>query len=103
MSERLNWEELKSGFKRFGFDSVDLDDIVIPRDVIDLVDWEFAQVNRIIPVAVDDDGIMIATSDPTNTRTTSSVSELLGKEVTVLLAEPKAASKALNRYYPVPS
>ena len=103
MSDGNSWEQKKIEFKRLGIESVELNDLETPEDILGLIPSEIANVYRMVPISVDANRIVFATADPTNNTAINNVSRLLESEITVVLAEREAVTKAVDKYYPISS
>ncbi|MCZ6602883.1 MAG: ATPase, T2SS/T4P/T4SS family, partial [Planctomycetota bacterium] len=82
-----------------GMENVDLDDLEIPKEVIDLVPHYVAESNGIIPVRVDDGTVVVALSDPLNVTALDDLRFILGCEVKGAVAREESIKKAIEKYY----
>jgi type IV pilus assembly protein PilB len=78
---------------------VDLENIEIPKAVIEQVPESVARENFVIPIEMDGSGITIATSDPTNYDAQTKVQFVLNRDVLFVLADREQINEAINRYY----
>ena len=79
---------------------VDLSHRVIKSDVTELVSQEYARRFRVVPVAINDETLVIATSDPLNFDTLDSLRHLLGgRDIELVVATPNQIRDALVQYY----
>ena len=80
-------------------DFVDLGQIAIPQEVINLLPSQSARRYRIIPVAVTDSGLLMATSNPLDFDTFDAVGHLLKRDIDFVCATPAQIGSALIKYY----
>jgi len=82
---------------------VDLDALEIPRTVLDMVSRYLAIPKRVVPVAWDDVGkrLSVACGDLANAEQhVDDLRFMLNAEIEVVLADPAAVDRALERHYP---
>jgi type IV pilus assembly protein PilB len=82
-----------------GMRRVDLDELEIPREVIEKMDAMTARSYHVIPVEFDLGKLTVAMSDPNNFRAPDELHTLLGYEIIVAVADPAAIVRALDKYY----
>ena len=80
---------------------VDLGHMTIAPEVIELVSAEVAKRYRVVPIALVDTGLMMATADPLNFDTFDSVTHLLNQNIDWVCASPDQIAGALKQYYGV--
>ncbi len=80
-------------------DFVDLGQIAIPQEIIDLLPSQTARRYRIIPVAVTDSGLLMATSNPLDFDTFDAVTHLLKRDIDFVCTTPGQIGSALIKYY----
>ncbi len=85
--------------KQYGVDTVDLNSIEIPKDVIKKVPAQIARKYVLIPVAIEDGKLKIAISDPTNIFALDEVRFVTGMNVVPLFANEKSILRAIDKYY----
>ncbi len=68
--------------------------------IIATINGETARTYNIIPLAVDDETITVATGKPLDTKLVDELYIVLGKECNVVVARPKEIQEALEAYYP---
>ena len=85
--------------KQYGVDSVDLNSIEIPREVIKKVPKNIAKKYTLIPVEIDKNRIKIAIADPTNIFALDEVRFVTGLNVTPLFANERSILRAIDKYY----
>ncbi|MBI2825995.1 MAG: Flp pilus assembly complex ATPase component TadA [Planctomycetia bacterium] len=83
-----------------GLDFVNLNEVVIPPSVVELVPESVARENAILPMAVEDDGALrVIMSDPTDLDTRDKLRFILNKNVEIALAPRENIVDAINRHY----
>jgi type II secretion system protein E len=80
-------------------DFVDLGQIAIPQEVIDLLPSVTARRYKVIPVAVTDSGLIMATSNPLDFDTFDAIGHLLKRDIDFVCATPAQIGTALIKYY----
>jgi type IV pilus assembly protein PilB len=78
---------------------VDLADIVVPQDVINEIKPGDARRFRMIPLARNDTGLVVATGDPLDFDSIDSLTFLLKQEVELVCTSPEKIRQALVKYY----
>ena len=80
-------------------DFVDLGQMAIAQEVIDLLPSQNARRYRVIPVAVTDSGLLMATSNPLDFDTFDAVGHLLKRDIDFVCTTPAQIKAALVKYY----
>ena len=78
---------------------VDLGDLVVPQDVIDEIRPQDARRFKMIPIAQNEDGLVVATGDPLAFDSIDSLSFLLKREIEFVCTTPEKIRQALIKYY----
>jgi type IV pilus assembly protein PilB len=78
---------------------VDLADMVVPQDVINEIKAADARRFKMIPIARNDTGLVIATGDPLDFDSIDSLSFLLKREIELVCTTPAKIREALLKYY----
>jgi type IV pilus assembly protein PilB len=78
---------------------IDLEGIEIPKSVIELVPESVARENVVLPLALEGNVLKLITSDPTNYEAIQSLTFILNKDVTPILADHEQIREAINRNY----
>lgn len=76
-----------------------LDEVKLPDEIIELVPNAMAQLYRVIPVAVDDDVLTVATAEPQNLQVQDELRQFLGYQIRLVVATEIDVKKALDQYY----
>ena len=84
---------------QFGYEFVNLDAIDISPAAIAMLPESMARENIVCPVAVEDEGIRIAISDPMAFETLDKLRFVLNRDISVSLAPKEAILAAINRHY----
>jgi general secretion pathway protein E/type IV pilus assembly protein PilB len=80
-------------------DFVDLGQIAIPQEIIELLPSQNARRYKVIPVAVTDSGLIMATSNPLDFDTFDAIGHLLKRDIDFVCATPAQIKTALIKYY----
>ena len=80
-------------------DFVDIGAFSVPEDLIQMVPRELAKRFKIIPLAISETGLVIATADPLNFDTFDSLHHLLHRDLEFVCATPDAIALAYRKYY----
>jgi type IV pilus assembly protein PilB len=79
--------------------AVSLEKLNIPSDAVNAVKAETAEKYDIMPIAVDERSITIATMDPTDLNALDTIGFALGRRVKPVLAFESDIRWAINKYY----
>ncbi len=85
--------------KQYGVESIDLNSIEIPREVIKKVPAQIAKKYVLIPVGIENGRLKIAISDPTNIFAIDEVRFITGMNVVPLFSNERAIMRAIDKYY----
>jgi type IV pilus assembly protein PilB len=85
--------------EKHGLSYVDLDNLEIPKAVIELVPESVARENVVLPLSLEGNTLKIITADPTNFDTIQKLQFILNKDVTPVLAVAEQIQEAINRNY----
>ena len=78
---------------------VDLSQILVKPEVIELLARDKAYRYKAIPIAVNDDALVVAVSDPLNFDTVDNLRFLLKREIEMVCATPEQIKQSLVKYY----
>jgi len=92
-------EVSKAMAKEHGLDFIDLNEVVIPPSIVELVPESVARENAILPMAEVDGGLRVIVSDPYDLDTFEKLRFILNKQVEIALAPREAIQEAINRHY----
>ncbi|HUX29400.1 MAG TPA: type II secretion system ATPase GspE [Thiobacillus sp.] len=82
-----------------GMETIDLDNVEIPADVIQKVAFSIASVYKIIPVSFENNVLTVAMAEPHNLDVLDDVRFMLSCEVKGAIASQSAIESALDKYY----
>ncbi len=82
-----------------GMQFIDLNDVEIPKSVIELVPESVARENLILPLSLEGTVLKIITSDPSNYDTLQKLQFILNKDIQPVLAIQEQIQEAINRNY----
>jgi type IV pilus assembly protein PilB len=85
--------------EKHGLSYVDLENLEIPKAVIELVPESVARENVVLPLSLEGNTLKVITADPTNFDTVQKLQFILNKDVTPVLAIPEQIQEAINRNY----
>src|SRR5688572_24172631 len=85
--------------KEHGLDFVDLNEVVIPPDVIELVPESVARENSILPMSEEDGALRVIMSDPLDYETQEKLRFILNRDVRIALAPRENIQESINRHY----
>jgi len=92
--------EIVSAMAEFhGCQFVDLNNVEIPKAVIELVPESVARENLVIPLGLEGNTLKIITADPTNYDTLQKLQFILNKDIIPVLAIQEQIQDAINRNY----
>jgi type II secretion system protein E len=80
-------------------DFVDLGQIAIPQEIINFIPSQTARRYKVIPVAVTDSGLIMATSNPLDFDTFDAIGHLLKRDIDFVCTTPGQISNAILKYY----
>lgn len=88
MKEELK-EKLKELSKRYGIPGVDLDRVIVPLKLLDILPYEVAKIHRILLIMEKGDTLVLAMANPTDKKVISELEFVTGKKIfpTVVLDE----------------
>jgi type IV pilus assembly protein PilB len=78
---------------------VNLEEVEIPKAVIELVPESVARENVVLPLSLEGNVLKIITSDPTNYDVIQKLTFILNKDVQPVLADHEQIREAINRHY----
>ncbi len=82
-----------------GLDFVDLNEVMIPPAIVELVPESVARENCILPLAEDDGTLTVIVSDPLDLDTFEKLRFILNKKVEIALSPKESILEAINRHY----
>ena len=85
--------------KEHGLDFVNLNEVVIPPSVVELVPESVARENAILPMAEEDGSLKVIVSDPLDLDTFDKLRFILNRKVEIALAPRESILEAINRHY----
>src|SRR5689334_10468558 len=78
---------------------VNLEEVEIPKAVIELVPESVARENVVLPLALEGNVLKVITSDPTDYDVIQKLTFILNKDVQPVLADHEQIREAINRHY----
>ena len=92
-------EVMRAIAKEHGLDFIDLNEVVIPPSIVELVPESVARENAILPMAEEDGGLRVIVSDPLDLDTFEKLRFILNRKVDIALAPRENILEAINRHY----
>jgi type IV pilus assembly protein PilB len=92
-------EVMRALAEEHGLDFVNLNEVVIPPSVVELVPESVARENIVLPMAVEDGTLRVIMSDPLDYDTREKLRFILNRNIEVALAPRENIQEAINRYY----
>ncbi len=80
-------------------DFVDLGQITIPQEIIELLPAATARRYKVLPVALTDSGLIMATSNPLDFDTFDAIGHVLKRDIDFVCSTPAQIKAALVQYY----
>jgi type IV pilus assembly protein PilB len=78
---------------------IDLADVIVPQEIIDQIRPQDARRFKMIPIARNEHGLVVATGDPLDFDSIDSLSFLLKREIELVCTTPEKIRQALIKYY----
>ena len=82
-----------------GLDFVNLDEVVIPPSVVELVPESVARENAVLPLSEDDGTLKVIMSDPNDYDTREKLRFILNRNIEVALAPRETILESINKHY----
>ncbi|HEY2760221.1 MAG TPA: ATPase, T2SS/T4P/T4SS family [Pirellulales bacterium] len=82
-----------------GLDFVNLNEVVIPPSIVELVPESVARENAVLPLAEDDGTLRVIMSDPLDYDTREKLRFILNRNIEIALAPREMILEAINKYY----
>ncbi len=82
-----------------GMSSINLNQLEIPRDIIERVSASIARIYKIIPVRWEGDTLIVAMADPLNVHALNDLRFLLGCEVKGAISTEEHVDRAIEKHY----
>jgi type IV pilus assembly protein PilB len=92
-------EVMSAVAEQHGMQFVDLNELEIPKAVIELVPESVARENIVLPLSLEGNTLKIITADPTNYDTIQKLQFILNKDIVPVLAISDQITEAINRNY----
>jgi len=82
-----------------GMEFVDLASVAPPPDVLEIMGLDAARRYRAVPIALHEDTLVVAVSDPLDMQSMDDLSFVLNRDVEYVCATPDAITKAIQDFY----
>ncbi|HEX7167038.1 MAG TPA: ATPase, T2SS/T4P/T4SS family [Acidimicrobiales bacterium] len=87
--------------EHFGLEFIDLEERPIDPSAVQLVKESFARYHQLLPVAWEDDRLLVAMVNPTNVFSLDDLRSVTGEDIRALMAEPNQLMRAIDRVWGV--
>jgi len=84
---------------KFGYTSINLDEMEIPASVIGMVPESMARENTVIPIEADGNKLKLAFHDPMAFEVLDKVRVMVNKEIDVVVAPKPSIQRCIDRHY----
>lgn len=99
-SDYVTQDEVMAAIAEFhNLQFVNLEQVEIPKAVIELVPESVARENVVLPLSLEGNTLKLITSDPTNYDVIQKLTFILNKDVQPVLADHEQIREAINRHY----
>ena len=85
--------------EHLGLEFVNLEDMDIPGNILRLMPTQVARMYGAVPLSLTGNTVRVAVLDPFNPQLVEELSFVLGKDVQLVVAQPKQVEEAVARYY----
>ncbi|TWU07642.1 GspE/PulE family protein [Stieleria varia] len=85
--------------EQLGMQTVSLEDVELPPDVLETITETMAQLYRVVPIRFDGTTLTVATCDPQNLSVQDELRTFLGYSIDVVIATERDVQTTLTRYY----
>jgi type IV pilus assembly protein PilB len=85
--------------KQMGMETVDLEKVSIPAEVIEQVSVSIANVYRVVPISFEGNVLTVAMADPLNVNILDDLRFMLDCQVHGAVSDEEAVSNAIDKYY----
>jgi type IV pilus assembly protein PilB len=92
-------EVMRAMAQEHGLDFVNLNEVVIPPSVVELVPESVARENAVLPLAEEDGKLKVIMSDPNDYPTLEKLQFILNRNISVALAPREMILEAINKHY----
>ncbi|MGA2031095.1 MAG: GspE/PulE family protein [Thermoguttaceae bacterium] len=92
-------EVMRAIAEQHGLNYVNLNEVVIPPSVVELVPEAVARENAVIPLSEGDGRLTVIVSDPMEMDTLEKLRFILNRQIDIALAPRESIMEAINRYY----
>lgn len=80
-------------------DYIDLNEVVIPPSIVELVPESVARENAVLPLAEEDGALRVIVSDPLDLDTFEKLRFILNRKIEIALSPRESILEAINRHY----
>ncbi|MDR1289652.1 MAG: GspE/PulE family protein [Planctomycetaceae bacterium] len=85
--------------EEFGYEYVDLKNLVIPPAIIELVPESVARENQVLPYQLDGDTLRVLTSDPNDFEAFDKLRFILRRTIVPVIATRESIQESINKHY----
>jgi len=92
-------EVMRAMAQQHGLDYINLNEVVIPPSIIELLPESVARENAVLPMAEEDGALRVIVSDPLDLDTFEKLRFILNRKLEIALAPRDSIIDAINRHY----
>jgi type IV pilus assembly protein PilB len=92
-------EVMRAMAQEHGLDFVNLNEVVIPPSIVELVPESVARENAVLPLAEQDGTLKVIMSDPNDYDTREKLRFILNRNIEIALAPRESILEAINKHY----
>ncbi len=85
--------------KEYGITAISLEDVQVPSEVVKIVPQSLCERHMLVPLAIENNRLLIAISDPTNVAAVDDIRFLCNMDVIVYLSTESAIKTLIDRTY----
>ncbi len=92
-------EVMRAIAQEHGLDFINLDEVVVPPAIIELVPESVVRENAILPLSEEGDALKVVVSDPLDLDTLDKLRFILNRKIEIALAPRESIQESINRHY----
>lgn len=85
--------------EQLGMQTVQLDDVQLPPDIVELISETMAQMYRVVPIQFDGMTLTVATCDPQNLTVQDELRTFLGHDIRMVVTTERELLATIDKYY----
>lgn len=92
-------EVMRAIAQEHGLDFINLNEVIVPPAIIELVPESVVRENAILPLSEEGDALKVVVSDPLDLDTLDKLRFILNRKIEIALAPRESIQEAINRHY----